>query len=247
LSTDAMDELYGQSWPGNIRQLRTAIFRALVLARGEVVGRHDVRSALAGGATLALPGSPPVVVGSAPIATADAAPANRGASPSPEGGPLHGRPSDRSAGPVEVDGEPSRDVARRASGRAVDPSVAGPAAGEPIVNLVRPDVELEPRAILTPVSQAIDPAHAVGASGTGAAVPLTPRLLQLRSLIQERGRLTTQDHMSSSGVSHRTALRDLQALVQYGVVERVGARRGAFYRPLPVVTNPAPLDSTPGQ
>jgi predicted HTH transcriptional regulator len=59
---------------------------------------------------------------------------------------------------------------------------------------------------------------------------LSPRLRGLLSLIRERGRCTTQEHMANSGVSHRTALRDLQALVSQGFIERVGVRRGAWYR-----------------
>jgi DeoR/GlpR family transcriptional regulator of sugar metabolism len=66
---------------------------------------------------------------------------------------------------------------------------------------------------------------------------LTPRLQQLLVEIQKRDRYTTQDHMTNAGVSHRTALRDLQALVRHGVVERVGVRRGAFYRPSRPTTN----------
>ena len=53
----------------------------------------------------------------------------------------------------------------------------------------------------------------------------------LLSLVRERGRVTTQEHMASSGTSHRTALRDLQALAEKGLIERVGSRRGAYYRP----------------
>ena len=56
-STGAMDELYRQEWPGNIRQLRTTVFRALVLARGAVVRQHDVRSALAGGGAMMVDGA----------------------------------------------------------------------------------------------------------------------------------------------------------------------------------------------
>jgi transcriptional regulator with GAF, ATPase, and Fis domain len=37
LSTDAMDELYRYDWPGNIRELRNTVFRAMIMARGTVV------------------------------------------------------------------------------------------------------------------------------------------------------------------------------------------------------------------
>ena len=46
---------------------------------------------------------------------------------------------------------------------------------------------------------------------------LTPRHRELLSQVRESGRWTTQDHMAKSGVSHRTALRDLQALVSLGL------------------------------
>jgi hypothetical protein len=266
LSTDAMDELFGQEWPGNIRQLRTTIFRALVLARGAVVRLHDVRLALAGGSSVVVPGLPKVVVDEAPdaqsgVLRADALPGESALASAPIGGdPLvarggqaisgRGLGNDRSAshgvGSVEGDGESGRGVGPRVSSREVSASGSSSAAAEPVVELVRPDAEAEAGPILTPRSKEIDPPDSPAASGKDSAVPLPPRLLQLRSLIQERGRLTTQDHMTSSGVSHRTALRDLQALVQYGVVERVGARRGAFYRPSGASANSVAPDSTNG-
>jgi DNA-binding NtrC family response regulator len=52
-ATDAMDELFRREWPGNIRELRNAVYRAMVLATGELVERRDVFAALpvqAGGA-----------------------------------------------------------------------------------------------------------------------------------------------------------------------------------------------------
>ncbi|MFT4512846.1 MAG: transcriptional regulator with AAA-type ATPase domain/HAMP domain-containing protein [Planctomycetota bacterium] len=248
LSTDAMDELYGQEWPGNIRQLRTTIFRALLLARGAVVRQHDVRSALAGGSTLALPESSVAVVDEAPGAASDAVVAKRDAPLTPGRDRSLGRGVDSGG----IGGESSRDAVSRVSGRERRLPVPDPVASEPIVYLVRPDSELEagPIAdsvtgpILTPKSRVIGLPDSEVASGKSADVPLTPRLLQLLSLIQERGRITTQDHMTSSGVSHRTALRDLQALVQHGVVERVGARRGAFYRSSGTAANSIEPDST---
>jgi len=60
---------------------------------------------------------------------------------------------------------------------------------------------------------------------------LPARLRALLTVIEARGTYSTQDHMTATGVSHRTGLRDLQALVRAGLIERVGSRRGAFYRP----------------
>ncbi len=39
---DAMDELFQRAWPGNIRELRNTVYRAMVLARGELVTRRDL-------------------------------------------------------------------------------------------------------------------------------------------------------------------------------------------------------------
>jgi len=248
LSTGAMDELYGQSWPGNIRQLRTAIFRALVLARGTVVRRHDVRTALAGGATLALPGPSVLSQGSVP---ADAVSADRRATRRPEGGAPRGKSSGAGVSPRgaaatgSAGGESVRDEGSLANAHAARPSVPGAGMKDLAANPVRPDDGVESG--LMPMAGGVSPSDEEAGEGRGASASLTPRLLQLRSLIQERGRLTTQDHMNRSGVSHRTALRDLQALVSFGVVERVGVRRGAFYRPISSVTNSNSSDSTGDQ
>jgi hypothetical protein len=60
---------------------------------------------------------------------------------------------------------------------------------------------------------------------------LHPRVRDLYERLTANGSLGTQDHMVSAGVSHRTGLRDLQLLVELGLAERVGTRRGARYRP----------------
>ncbi|GAB4142799.1 MAG: hypothetical protein Fur0037_10130 [Planctomycetota bacterium] len=44
--TDAMDELFRRSWRGNIRELRNAVFRAMVLASGDHVTLRDLLQAL---------------------------------------------------------------------------------------------------------------------------------------------------------------------------------------------------------
>jgi predicted DNA-binding transcriptional regulator YafY len=70
------------------------------------------------------------------------------------------------------------------------------------------------------------------AVGDAPVGELSGRLRSAYGHVLAKGELTTQDLMEATGVSHRTALRDLQALVARGLVERVGSRRGAFYRPL---------------
>ncbi|MCU0865955.1 MAG: sigma 54-interacting transcriptional regulator [Planctomycetes bacterium] len=199
-STDAMDELYRQDWPGNIRQLRNTVFRAMVLARGEVVQQRDVQVALVGSNPGSLAAEPLPLAGVAPLA----------------GPPV--------AGPV---------VASPATPAAVAPGSAAPGPTEPVVLLPRPAEPAEPPA-QPPVGQPVDTVpsqQGVEPAAAAAPAPLPPRLHQLLVAVVRRGTYSTLDHMQACNLSHRTALRDLQALVQSGHLERVGSRRGAFYRP----------------
>ncbi len=41
-SAEALDELYRRDWPGNVRELRNLVFRAMVLATGDLVKRSDL-------------------------------------------------------------------------------------------------------------------------------------------------------------------------------------------------------------
>ena len=41
ITTDALELLRSYRWPGNVRQLENAVFRAVVLAEGDVVGREE--------------------------------------------------------------------------------------------------------------------------------------------------------------------------------------------------------------
>ncbi|MCB9885995.1 MAG: sigma 54-interacting transcriptional regulator [Planctomycetes bacterium] len=177
LSPEAMDELYRREWPGNIRELRNTVLRAMVLARGDVVSRRDVLTALGGMAA-----APAVEFGVADVG--QRRPAGRRAIPAD--------PVEEPAGPDDLDEE---------SVQGVEPVVVLPAlppSGPP-----------------------------VPAGGEAQA----ERLRQALQFAHDRGSLTTQDHMELAKVSHRTALRDLQTLVGQGLLERVGSRRGAFYRP----------------
>lgn len=183
-STDAMDELFRQDWPGNIRQLRNTVFRAMVLASGDVVQMRDVQAALAADQA----------AGAASAAAAEAL-------PSP-------------------------------SALALPPAVATAGTGAGAASAVEPLVTL-------PAPQGRPEPAGEGGSGTGggddrvaaARARLSGRLADLFDRIVQRGRITTQEHMEASDLSPRTALRDLQTLVQAGLLERVGSRRGTFYRP----------------
>ncbi|HZN39164.1 MAG TPA: sigma 54-interacting transcriptional regulator, partial [Planctomycetota bacterium] len=200
LSTDAMDELYRQEWPGNIRELRNTVFRAMVMARGDLVHARDVLAALStssaatGGTQVQAPEAAqnPTAPGTAP-STAAPAPAPPVVLPAaPAVVP--------SVGPVPAPPSPLADA----------PTAQPPAPSTPYV-LPRIAPEVEPGPL------------------TEATLP--PRLRELLARVRERSSFSTQDQMKATLVSHRTALRDLQALVRAGLIERVGTRRGAFYRP----------------
>ncbi|MBL8841404.1 MAG: sigma 54-interacting transcriptional regulator [Planctomycetes bacterium] len=100
---------------------------------------------------------------------------------------------------------------------------------------------------LVPVAPAALPGNAAGGGrgdGAGAEVPVapsvaadrvqrnfTPRQLRLLAIAEQHGGIvTSREYCQQEGLSQRTALRDLRDLVDLGVLERVGARRGASYR-----------------
>jgi DNA-binding NtrC family response regulator/HAMP domain-containing protein len=204
-STDALDELFRHDWPGNIRELRNTVFRAMVLARGDVVQLRDVQAVLA------------VAGGGAPAAATPPA-----AAPS---SPVEAGPPSEPVPPVLIPPPPATD---RAAARERETPTAWAATADalPARGAEGADAVAAPEA---PDDEALEEVG-VPAPG-GAPFALAPRLEDLRQRVVAAGRYTTQDHMTACGISHRTALRDLQALVATGHLERVGSRRGTFYRP----------------
>ncbi|MEM8882947.1 MAG: sigma 54-interacting transcriptional regulator [Planctomycetota bacterium] len=120
---DALDALYRYPWPGNVRQLRNVIERAMLMSGGAAVERHQ----------LDLPG----------------------------------------------DDEPSAASLR-----------------------------------------------------TSAPGGLTPRQERILARARDQGAITNREVVDGEQVSARTALRDLQVLLQRGLLTRVGRKRGAVYRPV---------------
>jgi len=197
------------------------VYRAMVLATGELVERRDVFAALpvqAGGAGGGLQPLPPMPAASpaAPMVASGAL--NPAAGPSlppaaeagvslpvpsalPSGLPAGVRPAE-SAIPVETPVEVSA---------AVPASVDNPGASG---------------------SEAEAPPSRQTGAGPVLLDSLPPRIRVLYDQLVEKGSIGTQDHMTTAGVSHRTGLRDLQTLVELGLAERVGTRRGARYRPI---------------
>jgi predicted HTH transcriptional regulator len=60
---------------------------------------------------------------------------------------------------------------------------------------------------------------------------LTPRQERVLGQARERGGVTNGEVVEAERISPRTALRELQKLVDRGLLVRVGRRRGAVYRP----------------
>jgi DNA-binding NtrC family response regulator/HAMP domain-containing protein len=60
---------------------------------------------------------------------------------------------------------------------------------------------------------------------------LTPRQERVLTYARERGGVTNGEVVEAERISARTALRELQKLVDRGLLVRVGRRRGAVYRP----------------
>ncbi|MHC5041654.1 MAG: sigma 54-interacting transcriptional regulator [Planctomycetota bacterium] len=60
---------------------------------------------------------------------------------------------------------------------------------------------------------------------------LTPRQERVLGYARERGGVTNGEVVEAERISPRTALRELQKLVDRGLLVRVGRRRGAVYRP----------------
>ncbi|MFM1873455.1 MAG: hypothetical protein RL398_2877 [Planctomycetota bacterium] len=224
LSPEAMDELYRREWPGNVRELRNTVLRAMVLAQGDVVSRRDVLAALDGSTHLPAFADEALRSQSAPPAEvaaqggaggAVAVQGNSGAVGPAE--PLVVLPAAKVVGGVgpTAEGLPQPGAPSGAAGDA-SAAAATPPAASPAVPVESVDLGREAE-------------FAVGDASVGE---LSGRLRSAYGHVLAKGELTTQDLMEATGVSHRTALRDLQALVARGLVERVGSRRGAFYRPL---------------
>lgn len=202
-SPEAMDELCRYDWPGNIRELRNTVFRAMVLARGPVVQHRDVQAALAGSAPASVPpASAPVVASTGPapvLRAAEREPVGAGERPAGAGDPAVVSPS----------------VAASETGGSA--AAGSPASPIPSLAGVEPEVVL--------------PANPPRSLESCDVTRLPQRLQQALEFARSRGRIKTEEHMEAAQVSHRTGLRDLQYLVTIGLLERVGSRRGTFYRP----------------
>jgi ATP-dependent DNA helicase RecG len=61
---------------------------------------------------------------------------------------------------------------------------------------------------------------------------LNTRQLQAWRIVQEAGSISTGEYVTATGISERTAYRELNEMVAWGILERRGKRRAArYYRP----------------
>lgn len=217
ISTDAMDELFRYDWPGNIRELRNTVFRAMVMARGGVVQRRDVLVALAGtsgppAATVGDPGAVSVTPAMAPPRGEPVAPTAKGAlgeEPLPSA-------TDRAAPAESIGQPPDRGL--------LDGKPGGVGAAEAERDSSRPADHGTGR-------HAATTADSPPSADFGEQEEMPARLHNLLALARRQGVIRTEEHMANAQVSHRTALRDLQYLVKIGLLVRIGSRRGTTYRP----------------
>lgn len=209
-TTDAMDELYRRDWPGNIRELRNTVHRAMVLSLGELVDRRDLQAALPGGlAAVAAPVGPVHVVAGE-------------AKSSPEDTVLSVAPA---AGP---------EVSPVAALKSLPPVPLTAFSEDLALPALSPDHALSAKTATLAESKLQDAARVApvpAASREAALAALPMRSQRLYQRIFTAGSIGTKDHMDAAGISHRTGLRDLQLLVEAGLVERLGSRRGARYQP----------------
>jgi diguanylate cyclase (GGDEF)-like protein len=94
------------------------------------------------------------------------------------------------------------------------------------------------RAMLLAGTTVVEPRHLSLAGGTAPPGPppptvegLTPRQERILGKARAEGGVTNGEVVTAERVSARTALRELQQLVDRGLLVRVGRRRGAVYKP----------------
>ena len=58
---------------------------------------------------------------------------------------------------------------------------------------------------------------------------LNDRQVRAILFVKEKGKITNSDYQQINGTSARTAVRDLESLVNNGVLKMKGERKGAFY------------------
>ncbi len=95
------------------------------------------------------------------------------------------------------------------------------------------------RAMLLAGSETVARSHLALPEATESVPPpaaphpggLTPRQERILARARQEGGVSNGDVVESEEVSARTALRELQVLVDRGLLRRIGRRRGAIYRP----------------
>jgi len=133
--------------------------------------------------------------------------------------------------------------AHRLGVRAFSPDALDALYRHPWPGNIRQLKNIVERAMLMADAALVEAMHlqlpAVEATGDGPAPGprrvhvegLTPRQERILALARGRGGISNSDVVAEEEISARTALRELQRLVDRGLLVRVGRRRGAIYRP----------------
>ena len=58
---------------------------------------------------------------------------------------------------------------------------------------------------------------------------LTLRQINAVQFIKDRGKITNSEYQEINEVIDRTALRDLDELIEIGIIKKVGEKKGAYY------------------
>ena len=182
-TTDAMDELFRREWPGNIRELRNAVYRAMVLAAGDFVERRDVLAAL--------PGSAPSSIAPLPVAAAGVATGSQPSAVDVANGTrlpvvLEGQSGTNQR--RDGDHEPGTPPIPVAEAPAV-PAPTLPVPKEPVREIPRSDVEAKVRSLPPRIRALYDRLVAAKSLGTNehmasAGVSHRTGLRDLQSLVE---------------------------------------------------------------
>ncbi|MDV7391320.1 hypothetical protein RZS08_08215, partial [Arthrospira platensis SPKY1] len=62
---------------------------------------------------------------------------------------------------------------------------------------------------------------------------LNARQVKAVLYVKERGRITNKEYQEINNTTDRTAIRDLETLIQLNIIKRIGEKKGAYYELAP--------------
>ena len=61
------------------------------------------------------------------------------------------------------------------------------------------------------------------------SLPLNERQVKAVLYVKEKGKITNKEYQEINNTTDRTALRDLETLIQLNIIQRIGEKKGAYY------------------